>query len=113
MKFLGAVLIGIAVGFFFGWTSSPGPFQHFYKTTRSIEILGDGGRAAGWLPAGMILISDEKLERAPDLGWWAYVPVRFDTMWDALDLGVEPQQKVDPISRITLHANSDRLSPGG
>lgn len=113
MKVIGILLVGIALGFLLGWSFSPGPFRYFYTATRKIELLGSDGSTAGWLPAGTPLVSDEKLVRAPDIGWWAYAPVQFDTMWDARDLEIAPGEKVNLISRMTLHANCDRLDPNG
>ena len=51
------------------------------------------------------LVSDERLERSPDLGWSAYVPVHFDTMWDALRLGITPGKRVSSTAEITLSVN--------
>ena len=105
MKILFAVTAGIIVGFVLGWLLSPGSFRYFYRTTRDIELLDDNGVVVGRLPRGTPVISDYKLSRSVDLGWWAYAPVQFNTMQSAYDLGIQPGSKVKTIGEFTLRAS--------
>jgi hypothetical protein len=60
------------------------------------------------------MLSEVKLLRAPDLGWWAYVPVQFDGMKLAQDMGITPGTKGALVSRATLFADAPygTLYPG-
>lgn len=107
MKVLGALAAGVALGFWLGWVSSPGPFRHFYRGARDLKLVGVEGKIVGTIPAGSPLLSDEKLLDAPDLGWWAYVPVTFHDMRMARTQGVVPSSKADSIGDIVLSVQAD------
>lgn len=52
------------------------------------------------------MLSEVELLPVSDRGWWAYVPIQFDDMQDALDLGVAAGSQDALISGATLHASS-------
>jgi hypothetical protein len=102
------LILGLALGFvaglILGWRLFPGPYRHFYQATREIQLLTQDSRPLCALPAGTPMLSEVKLLPVSDRGWWAYVPVQFDDMQDALDLGIAAGSQEALISRATLHA---------
>lgn len=104
-----AFVLGLLLGVATVWWLHPGRFRHAYETTRPIQLVDRGsGQRAGVLPTGALLLSPERLRRAPDLGWWGCVPVVFDDMWAAGDMGVAPAPRSDASlwERGALHATS-------
>lgn len=106
MKSIGVFLFGLLSGTLMGWFLSSGSFPYVYQTTRPLMLLDNTGVKAGVLPAESVLVAEVELVRAPDLGWWGFVPVLFDTMQDAQDLGLIPWtgEKTELWREITLYA---------
>jgi len=107
MKSFLILVLGLAIGFGSGWFVSQGSYRHFYETTQELQLLGSEAKIMGSLPIGTPMVSDLKLEPAPDLGWWAFVPVYFDTMAEAIEMGVKPRESgiVSVIMEATLRAH--------
>jgi len=92
MKSLLILGLGIAVGFALGWYFSRGPHRYYYETRRDLQLTGDQAQVLGSLPSGTPLVTDVALSPSPDLGWWAYAPIYFSTMAEAVEMGVEPRE---------------------
>ena len=58
------------------------------------------------------MLSELELLPASDQAWWAYVPIQFDDMQEALDMGVAAGSREALISQATLHARSEGEIPG-
>jgi hypothetical protein len=102
-----ALLLGLAVG----WRLSPGRYRHFYRTTKPIRVLTKDSRPLCTLPAGTPMLSEIELLPVSDRGWWAYVPIQFDDMQEALDLGIAAGSRDALVSRATLHARGGDGAP--
>jgi len=107
MKTLVIFFVGVVLGGVAGVLLAPHVFSgympHQYQTSKPIKLFDNEGREVGILPEGTPMIADVKLVRAPDIGWWGFVPVLFNDMWEAQDLGVVPVSGAPDIaSNITL-----------
>jgi len=107
MKTLGIFVVGVLVGGVLGVVVAPRfssrymPYE--YRTVKPIKLSASQGRQTMYLPEGTPVVSDVELVRAPEIGWWGFVPVLFNDMWEAQDLGVEPVTgELDIAASITV-----------
>lgn len=70
------------IGYYLGKSAR----SNAYTTLKTIELADRHGAILGNLPAGTVLVSELKLSRDGDLGWWAYVPLYFGTTDEARPL---------------------------
>jgi hypothetical protein len=80
----------LALGFACGWVASPDRTHYHYRTGEPLMLLEDGVVAVARIPSGTPLLAERRLHDTLDLGWWAYVPVYFETQAHAVDLGIVP-----------------------
>lgn len=87
----------LATGFIAGWLASPGPFRHWYKSSKVItlvDMLDGRRRVLGRIPSGTLVVADRSLGRHGEVGWWGYVPVLFGTETEARGLLAETSERV-------------------
>jgi len=81
------ILAGVlALGFAAGWLLSPGPFRHWYKSSKEIVLVDmvDGKQGIiGRIPKGTLVVADRRLSPHGEIGWWGYVAVLLGTETEA------------------------------
>jgi hypothetical protein len=88
---------GLVLGVIAGWLLSPGPFRHWYKSSREIvlvDIAGGKQRIIGRIPTGTLMVAERRLPAHGEVGWWAYVPVLLGTETEARQVVAETAEKV-------------------
>jgi hypothetical protein len=92
------ILVGVLMlGLVAGWLLSPGPFRHWYKSSREIvlvDIVGGKQRISGRIPKGTLMVADRRLPAHGEIGWWAYVPVLLGTETEARQVVGETRERV-------------------
>ena len=112
MSFVLGSALGLLVGLVLGWRLAPGRYRHFYRATKPIQLLTKDSRPLCTLPAGTPMLSELELLPVSDLAWWAYVPIQFDDMQEALETGVAAGSREALVSHASLHARSEGEIPG-
>jgi hypothetical protein len=92
------ILAGVlALGFAAGWLLSPGPFRHWYKSSKEIVLVDmvDGKRRIiGRIPKGTLMVADKQLSPHGEVGWWGYFAVLLGTETEARQVLAETSERV-------------------
>jgi hypothetical protein len=92
------ILAGVlALGFAAGWLLSPGPFRHWYKSSKEIvlvDIVDGKQRIIGRIPKGTLVVADRRLSPHGEIGWWGYVAVLLGTETEARQVLAETSERV-------------------
>ncbi len=97
MKQLLTVTGVLVLGFAAGWLFSPGPFRHWYKSSREIalvEMVDGKQRIIGRIPKGTLMVADRRLSPHGEIGWWGYFPVLLGTETEARQVLAETSESV-------------------
>ena len=112
MSLILGLALGLLAGLALGWRLAPGRYRHFYRATKPIQLLTKDSKPLCTLPAGTPMLSELELRPVSDQAWWAYVPIQFDDMQEALEMGVAAGSQQALVSQATLHARSEGEGPG-
>jgi hypothetical protein len=92
------ILAGVlALGFAAGWLLSPGPFRHWYKSSKEIvlvDMVEGKQRIIGRIPKGTLMVADTRLSPHGEVGWWGYFPVLLGTETEARQVLAETSERV-------------------